>query len=163
MKLTNKKYYQIDFDKLVLLLLPTFLRKSKLVAFAGVLIAPIKEMYNEFSEQQKKDWYRLNHNGQVFSLRKVLNDAFDNELRRIKIMDADEYERLYIYTPIENQPLYLNSEGEETKYIYTSAEYTNQFDFVVVVPLDLEYNTYKMRALINEYKLVTKQYTLKNG
>ncbi len=163
MKLQNKKYYSINFDKLVFLLLPTFLRKSKLVAFATVLVAPIKEMYNEFRKQQKRDWYRLNHNGQVFSLRKVLNDAFDNELRRIKIMDADEYERIYIYTPIENQPLYLNGENEDTKYIYTSSEYNNQFDFVVVVPFGLAYNTYKMYALIDEYKLITKKYTIHNG
>ncbi len=163
MKLTSKKYYQIEFDKLVLLLLPTFLRKSRLAAFATVLVAPIKEMYQAFREQQKRDWYRLNHNGQVFSLRKVLNDHFDNEQRRIEIMDAEEYERIYIYTPIENQPLYLNGENEDTKYIYTSSEYNNQFDFVVVVPFGLSYNTYKMRALINEYKLITKKYTIKNG
>ncbi len=163
MKLQNKKYYSINFDKLVLLLLTTFLRKSKLVAFATVLVTPIKEMYQEFREQQKKDWYRLNHNGQVFSLRKVLNDHFDNELRRIEIMDADEYERLYIYTPVENHPLYLNGEGGETKYIYTSAEYENEFDFVVVVPLELAYNTYKMRGLIDRYKLITKKYTIQNG
>ncbi len=163
MKLQNKKYYQINFDKLVLLLLPTFLRKSKLVAFATVLVAPVKEMYQEFREQQKKDWYRLNHNGQVFSLRKVLNDHFDNELRRIDIIDFETYQRTYIYTPVEDKPLYLNGEGEDAKYIYTSAEYANQFDFVVVVPLNLGYNKYKMRALIDEYKLITKKYTIKNG
>ncbi len=163
MKLTNKKYYQINFDKLVLLLLPTFLRKSKLVAFISVLIAPTKEMYNDFKEQQKKDWYRLNHNGQVFSLRKVLNDHFDNEQRRIDIIDFETYQRTYIYTPVEGKPLYINGENEETKYIYTSAEYINQFDFVVVVPADLQYNLYKMRALIDEYKLITKKYTIKNA
>ncbi len=158
MRLTNKKYYQIDFDKLILLLLPTFLRKSKLVAFVSILIAPIKKMYQEFRKQQKKDWYRLNHNGQVFSLRKALNDAFDNELRRIEIVDYDKYKRIYIYTHIEKRPLYLGKQ-----YIYTTAEYEGSIDFVVIVPSDLDYNAYQMRDLINEYKLVTKKYIIKNG
>ncbi len=162
MKLTNKKYYKINFDKLLLLLLPTFMRKNRLAAFGTVLIAPVKEMYNEFRKQQVKGWYRLNHNGQVFSLRKVLNDHFDNEQRRIQIRDADKYERLYVYTPVEDKPLFLHDDEEATKYIYTKAECNNEFDFMVVLPGNIDYNLYKMRFLINEYKLATKKYVLKN-
>ncbi len=163
MKLINKQYYKIDFKKLLLLLLPTFLRKSRLAAFISVLIAPIKEMYKQFTEQQQQDWYRLNHNGQVFSLRKVLNDHFDNELREIEIVDSDVVERVYIYTPVEHQPFYLNGTNENAKHIYTPIEHVGTEDFVVVVPPRVQFDIYQMRNLIDTYKLVTKRYKIEHN
>ncbi len=160
MILSDKQYYKIDFKKLALLLLPTFLRKSRLAAFISLLITPVKRMYNAFRDQQRQDWYRLNHNSQVFSLKNVLNDAFDCDHRRIDIIDAKGTERVYIHTPVENKPLYIGQ--NEAVYIYTQAEYDNDFDFEVVIPLGLEYDVYKLRALINEYKLVTKKYLIKH-
>ncbi len=157
MKLQDKKYYNIYIDKLVLLMLPTFLRKKRLAYFIRILIFPIKEIYRRFQDKQKNDWYRLNHNSQVFSLRKVLNDYFDNELRRIQIIDCEKKDRLYIYTSFENRPLYIGK-----KYIYTRGEHSGIVDFIVVVPPNLEYDVYKMREIIDTYKLITKEYIIRD-
>lgn len=161
-------FYKVNFKKLAVMLLPTFLRQRKMIAWLKVLVTPLQELYEDFLQKRRYDLYRLNHTGQVFSLRKVLNDEFDNELRRIKIVDAPEMEPQYIYTEAEQQPVYL----EDPLYLYQDENYAyTGVDFIVLIPFEVwniqktevqigEYRFYKIEALVDFFRLASKKYTI---
>lgn len=165
--------YNIDFDKLVGLLTPTFLRKERMLAWLRIFVMPLKTLHYELMQRRdlrnsNSDLYRLAHNGQVCYLRKALNDNFDNKERRITLSDGNLYKPQYIYTEAENKPRYLG-----TMHLYREVDYSDTgVDFIVKVPLEVwqaqktetgrigEYRFYNMEALINYYKLAGKRYII---
>ncbi|WP_454973252.1 hypothetical protein [Capnocytophaga gingivalis] len=148
--------YNLNIDKLLVLLTPTFLRKPKLVAWLRTLAMPLNKLLDDFKVHRERDLYNLTHNSQVCYLRKALNDEFDPQLRRIKIEDGTRNIRRYIYQRNVNRPLYLGR-----MFLYLRGNYIDGgVDFVVVLPQGLEYDRYKLEALVNFYKLAGKRWTI---
>jgi len=149
--------YNLNIDKLLVLLTPTFLRKPKLVAWLRMLATPLHKLLYDFQRARQADLYNLAHNSQVCYLRKALNDEFDPQLRRIKIEDGTRNIRRYIYQRNVNRPLYLGR-----MFLYLRGNYIDGgVDFVVVLPRGLEYDKYKLEALVNFYKLAGKRWTIR--
>lgn len=149
--------YNFNIDKLLVLLTPTFLRKPKLVAWLRTLTMPLNKLLDDFKGHRERDLYNLTHNSQVCYLRKALNDEFDPQLRRIKIEDGTRNIRRYIYQRNVNRPLYLGR-----MFLYLRGNYIDGgVDFVVVLPRGLEYDKYKLEALVNFYKLAGKRWTIR--
>ena len=149
--------YNLNIDKLLVLLTPTFLRKPKVVAWLRMLAIPLHKMLYKFQQARESDLYNLAHNSQVCYLRKALNDEFDKVQRGISIEDGKQNVRLYIYPRSANRPLYLGK-----VYLYQRGSYIDGgVDFVVVLPRDLEYDKYKLEALVNFYKLAGKRWTIR--
>lgn len=151
-------WFKVDYNKLAILLLPTFLRGQVMIGYLQALITPLVTIYDAWSVKRVTDIYKLNHNGQVCYLRKVLNDAFDPDQRRIKIGEGNQYERKYIYTSGEKQPKYLGR-----IYIRQSGDYADTgVDFRVVIPIgfNLDQVIHQMKALIDFYKLAGKRYKI---
>lgn len=151
-------WFSLDLNKLVILLLPTFFRRARLVAWLQVLASPLATLHQTWYVNRLSNIYKLNHNGQVCYLRKALNDAFDPTDRRIYITDGNKYQRQYIYTNIEQQPKYLGkmSLRQASDYADTGV------DFRVIVPIgfDLQANIYQLKALVDFYKLAGKRYKI---
>lgn len=149
--------YNLNIDKLLVLLIPTFLRKPKLIAWLRTLAMPLNKLLDDFKVHRERDLYNLTHNSQVCYLRKALNDEFDPQLRRIKIEDGTRNIRRYIYQRNVNRPLYLGR-----MFLYLRGNYIDGgVDFVVVLPRGLEYDKYKLEALVNFYKLAGKRWTIR--
>jgi len=149
--------YNFNIDKLLVLLTPTFLRKRKLVAWLRTLAMPLNKLLDDFKVHRERDLYNLTHNSQVCYFRKALNDEFDPQLRRIKIEDGTRNIRRYIYQRNVNRPLYLGR-----MFLYLRGNYIDGgVDFVVVLPRGLEYDKYKLEALVNFYKLAGKRWTIR--
>ena len=70
------KQYQIDYRKLAVMLLPTFLREAALVSFARVMLQPLQTLHDRWREDCDRRDYNLQHTGQVCTLKAVLNDRF---------------------------------------------------------------------------------------
>lgn len=148
--------YNLNIDKLLVLLTPTFLRKPKLIAWLRTLAMPLNKLLDDFKVHRERDLYNLAHNSQVCYLRKALNDEFDPQLRRIKIEDGKQKQRLYIYPRSANKPLYLGK-----VFLYQRGDYIDSgVDFIVVLPKNLTYDKYKLEALVNFYKLAGKRWTI---
>ncbi|GEM58442.1 hypothetical protein [Flavobacterium columnare] len=150
-------WFEVDFRKLTVLLLPIALRKRKTIAFLHCLIKPIDDVYYNWKQKRLEDWYKLNHNGQRCKLRKVLNDELDNQQRRIRIDDGTSFKRNYIYTKAESKPIYLGKD-----FINSRSEFENTgVDFVVYVPTAIvDKSIHKLKFLINYYKLAGKRYRI---
>jgi hypothetical protein len=150
-------WYDIDYNRFGILMLPTFLRKPILVNWVQVLLTPIANLHYTWKQKRLADWYKLNHTGQVCYLRKVLNDTLDVSARRIYIGEGNSFPRKYIYTRPENKPVFLG-----TMHIYQNSEYVSVgTDFTVFVPLEI-INTriHELNALIIFYKLASKRYKI---
>ena len=150
-------WFEVDFKKLTVLLLPIALRKRKTIAFLHCLIRPIDDVYYQWKQKRLEDWYKLNQNGQRCKLRKVLNDELDNAQRRIHIDDGTSFKRKYIYTKTESKPIYLGK-----SFINSRLEFENTgVDFVVYVPTAIvDKSIHKLKFLINYYKLAGKRYRI---
>jgi len=155
--------FDLNLQKLINYTLPVRLRSTNMQAWLGALVSPVTWLYNLFSTNRQTNLYLLAHNGQVCYLQAALNDAFDNTLRRITITDTPGADAVYIYIVPELKPvpLYLVSEHQPIA-LYTLAETLASHDgFVVNVPAAVTFDASYMRALIDKYRLVSKnKYTI---
>lgn len=150
-------WYKIDYDKLAILLLPTFLRTPILVGFIQSILQEIDKIHYRWLQERDNHWYKLEHTGQVCKLRKVLNDKCDSVQRRITIKPGNSFERKYIYTNREKKPVFLGK-----FYINSHDNYLNTgVDFIVNAPIDIK-NSEEFRLInfINFYKLAGKRYKI---
>lgn len=150
-------WYKIDFYKLGILLLPTFLRQPALIAFLQALLVPIDSLYYNWVLFRSDNLYKIQHNGQICYLQKVLNDQLDCSLRRIYIGDGNRYKRQYLYTYGENKPYYLGK-----MFLYQNLDYADTgVDFIVFVPKTLlETAPYELKYLVDFYKIGGKRYKI---
>ena len=164
----NNKLYDIKLKKLVVWLLPTPLRRSKMTAWLTALTHPIAILYDDFIAFRKAMLDRLVITPQVCYLEKLLNDRYDPIVRDIKVVDGTSYPPLFLYRKAEAKKVYLYRKSETQRpktYLYTKRE-VGQFthDFIVSVPARVKsgpsFKESEMKALIDAYKLATKIYTI---
>jgi hypothetical protein len=150
-------WFNIDYNRLGVLMLPTFLRKPILVSYIQALLTPVVNLHYQWNQKRLADWYKLNHTGQVCYLQKVLNDTLDVSERRIYIGDGNAFPRKYIYTRSENKPVFLGK-----IFIYQNSEYTGTgVDFTVYAPSEIiKTRIHELNALVVFYKLASKRYKI---
>lgn len=156
-------WFDVNWDILVINLLPTFLRKPALVGYVQALISPIETLYYKWYNWRIDNIYKLDHTGQVCSLRGSLNDKFDPIERRIYIGDGQFYDTIYIYTEAEGQKINIYTEGEEpTIWLRTESETADTgLDFIVFVPTAIvALRIYALRAHIELYKAGGFRYSI---
>lgn len=162
------KIFNLDFDQLVTLLTPGFLRRKQMMAWLGALVKPVTALYNRFMKARIDDVLRESTNSTIPRLEYMLNSIFykdgltgdyDN---RIRISNQGDIHPEYIYLggvtqPIdENKPVFL-----DTLHIYTGAE-TGAYsvDFIVTVPAGITFDEVYMRSLVRSYALPDKTFII---
>lgn len=156
------KIYNIDYTRLVRLLLPTIFRKELLVIMLNSMVGGIRGVYSSFLLFRDQNLYRLSITPQVFSLEKLLNNRFDADKRRIYIKDGVFYKSKYLYKKTVKQPLFIRTKAENkplfiNKEVETGAK---SVDFIVCVPSTLKFNEDVFTALLDSYKLVSKTWKI---
>lgn len=150
-------WYKVDYNRLAVLMLPTFLRKPILVGYVQSLLVPIDKLFYNWSIFRNENLYKVHHNGQICKLRKALNDRFDPSERRIYIGDGNRFERQYLYTTGENKPRYLG-----IMFLYQNSDYADTgVDFIVYAPKEIiNALPYELKAQIEFYKSGGKRYKI---
>lgn len=115
----NGNIYSVNWNKLISWLMPTALFKPKMFGWLKSLAAPISTLHGDLLAFRKQKKYELEITGQVCKLETLLNDRFDNNLRRIYILDGEKSKRRFIYSKAEQytQPVYTVAENRPF-YIY---------------------------------------------
>ena len=150
-------WYKVDWDKLILLLLPTFLRKPILFGYLSALVSPIASLHYNWEQMRAANLLKLSYNGQRCYLRKALNDECDKGLRRITISSTAQVDQDYLFTDSENLDVYLGTMFLESEFNYAGTT----VDFLVRVPQDIKaLNENKIIALLDFYKLAGKHYQI---
>lgn len=156
-------WYKIEYTKLGILYLPTFLRRLNNLAFVQAFIRPIDSLYYLWSNWRTENIYKLEHTGQVCSLRGSLNDKFDPLYRRIYITDGQEHDVFYIFTEAEQQDVWMHTEAEnDVIWLYTEAETADSgLDFIVYVPQEIFNSQIEgLHAHIKIYKQGGRRYKI---
>lgn len=143
-------WYNIDYKRLVVLLLPSFLRRPMLVSYLHVLVTPVGNLYQKWIGFRAENLYKIEHTGQVYSLENVLNDAFSKQDRLIYLTGSSFVKQRYLYSKLEEKPIFLN----EKMYLYQKTAYQdNGYDFFVFVPkLILKAFPYQLKTFVDFYK-----------
>lgn len=148
--------FNINFNKLAQLLLPLVLRKKNITAFLNSFFCPSKTLNNNIKRFRADKQNQMSYNSQVCYMRKMLNDKYDNYLRRITVEQATKRGFLWIYRRAEEKPLILGRIMINRRDVIDLEN-----EFIVNIPSQLRANEPGIRAHIEYYKLATRQYTLK--
>jgi hypothetical protein len=158
------RIYQINYGKLLLLLLPTFLRQNVIVALLSALTSPIRTLYNSFIQYKDNTLQELEVTPQVFSLRAALNRAYNLQEGFIIEDYVKQGEWLMLFDEIEYRSELLVIVEDDT-YLRIDDESTLQQvqgGFIVTVPNSLSASDYhRIRTIINKHKLMGIPYILK--
>lgn len=156
--------YNVDFKRLAIQLLPTFLRQQLIFGVLRAGLVSVEAVHCAFLDRRAGHIYRLTHNGQVCYLTAALNDHFDPSLRRFRLMTVERQgEWLYAVSENgENIPVATAEglEGNENVPIVYDEIMLNaeQNTFVVYVPYDVfQTRLDAVKTLVDQYKLVTKR------
>lgn len=162
--MTNTKRYDIDYVKFATERVPVHVQEPEHNAWVVRLISPFVSIYTWLLSLRQTTLYRLAITPQVCYLEKLLNDRYDNTLRRITIIDGNQYDALPVYTKPESKPVYFYLKSETLKpkvYLFTKGEVSPfTFDFVVRVPAAVVFNLNEMSALVQQYKLAGKIFSI---
>ena len=159
----KSEVYDINFNRLVVHFLPIAHRNLVFIAWLRALVKPLVNLHTNFLNYRRDSLYKIQHTPQVFSLENVLNDAFDIQLRRIKIGDGAYRDGVYFYNPEENKPVpFYDPEENKPVYFFDGSQLLSlDTDFVVSVPFELnEAQEIRMKSLIDFYRLPDKTYRI---
>ena len=157
--------FNLDFNKVVVWLLPRIVRTVFNVVWLKALLQPIVGIYtgiDGFINYRNDVYYKLNHNGQVCYLEAALNENLDFIERRIFLTDAGGDVITLLHRDSDEEPLVLQDDATGAFVLHNdSAYYGGRYDFVVNIPYQFsEADIYQLRALVNYYKLAGKRYDI---
>ena len=155
--------FNVNWNRFAIWNLPNEIRNIELVQFVLALFQPIKDAYNRFIQFREEQLYEIQINGQVIKLERVLNDTIDPIDRRIYITDGDYYEPPVFYEEWENKPVIFYDEGDpENPIFYSIDDLDNRitFNFFVHVPQSIFFESTRMRALVNKYKIFGRTFEI---
>lgn len=155
--------YLWNFIMWVAQLLPPIIRKPKSIAWVNVLIDPIKVLHTDFIAFRLVMIKKLRINGQTIVLENLLNDMFDNTLRRITIVTSfDTIDPVYVPQPgaeFASNPIWIAQPSEnQPLYVGQPSEYGVLNDFIVEVPVGIltSAQEIQLKFIIYKYKLLSK-------
>jgi hypothetical protein len=154
--------YTVNYLLMSLWQVPHQLRQQPMIAYIQVLIAPVTATYHSFVRYRRQKLYELSITPQVCFLQKLLNDRYDNVLRRIIIEDTVLQSSVYLYRDAELKPVYFYTDAENTPvYVYTDGE-TNTLtdDFLIKVPSAILFEKAEMAALVKAFCLPGKKFKI---
>jgi hypothetical protein len=159
--------YRVDFDTLAQQMLPSLLRRPRLIAWLRSLLTPLRQLYTDFITYTRYAQRELSYNGQTMILEGALNDGFDSGVRRITVSNTDtELLPLYINFSIElepEKPVRFASESPPWLYVPAFDEFNTQLDFIVRAPsiLYTPERARQLHARIQRFKPATRRYSLR--
>jgi hypothetical protein len=161
----TEKVFEIDYERLALLLLPTFLRREVTAALLWAVTSPVVTTYDAFVSNRKSNLQKLKMNGQVCYLRRLLNDAFPEADGAIRIGSGNRSTGRWQLAWDKDYDPYMRylliADGGTMLYDKdTTAQSVNGFTVSVPRALKSVDNDAKLRSLLNTYKLASKHYTI---
>lgn len=163
--------FSVDFDKWIVQMLPTFLRRRVMFAFIRAMCAPVVELYHAFLASRSEQIFNSAYNGQVCYLRAALNDAFG--VTGFQISDGDNVTGEWLYAKKDDMPGQLlavdetlnKAPGEDeeppehpTPLLADEMQLTAVQDtFIVYVPESI-YATQlsRVKAIVDRFRILSK-------
>ena len=158
-----KKYYNINYSLLVVLLTPTMLRNNIETALLTSLVKPLDSLNNDFNAYVQS--LETKTKAQTCYMQAMLNDEFDFNERRIRVRTAAiDFDYYLLWKENQNKPIKVFRDGF-TPYILSRDGLigTNNVDFEIVFPRGYTLSVSELRylrTLVNQNKLASKKYAI---
>lgn len=140
----HQRVYQTDFVPMAVTLLPTPLRKSKMVAVLSVLAMVFNLLRDTLNAYRQETFIQLKYNAQVCRLEYCLNYIFNGDQPGITVTDsqAELAEPFYLYRrdprPQSIEMLVCHRSMEQHIMLNDRAHNKEErFDFTVEVPPEI--------------------------
>ena len=156
----------INFSKLVELLLPTFRRKMKTIAFFNVLLSPMQIIAEE-------TLYKMQHDGRKMYLEKMLNEFYkvnsynhqDHENTKLIYIDnVGSDAKLYINQDYETDVVFLEDDGVDDDaldlFLDEGADNSLGYSFIIFMPDTISFNEIPLRTLVDSYRYLGYKYII---
>lgn len=171
--------FTVDFEKIGVHLLPSFLRKPKMLAWFRILLRPMQIVNNSLQQYVEKKRKEIHWNGQSIVLERALNITFNpgvdyddalssGNMSGCILIDNTSFlfKRIYRYYQSEKQGdggfTYYQSEGQGDKgFFYFQSEQSSVYHFVIKIPSGLIYNADEVSRFVNNFKIAGKKFTIK--
>tara|TARA_R110002126_G_scaffold274766_1_gene419964 strand:+ start:1479 stop:1961 length:483 start_codon:yes stop_codon:yes gene_type:complete len=152
--------FKINYYTLAIQLMPTNWRKPIHIAFVKVLVSPFVLILRQLNKFRTESIYKLQHDGRIGKIEKVLNDKFDVVERRILIIEGQRKNQTYSYFRTENK------EPLETPFITYNIDELAEFsaDFEICIPTAVGLITSdltRLNTLAKYYADKDKHFTIK--
>ena len=160
---------QIDYRKLTVLLLPTFLRQPVLMAWLRAMAHPLQELHDRHQRARAQRLYELYHTSQICFIKEALNKEFGitDYANGFEIEDINAPGN-WVWAYDENVDRFSGQEliihDNDPVFIHdllailppTSA-------FIVLVPQQIqldETNDARIRSIVNKYRLASRTFEI---
>jgi len=159
-----KKYYNINYSLLVLLLTPTLLRNDLIWIFLFSLVRPLDDAQKDFIRYDESLQSKIN--AQICYLQTLINDEFDFYERRIKIRNYEfDFDSLLTWKITTTKRTVVGTRGSGNEYLRNAKGQigANVPDFEIVFPVGFTLSQDEqrnLRLLVNRNKLATKKYII---
>ena len=157
--------YNWNIENLIYFFMPNIKKFPKRFAWIKALLWPLNELHGFFLQYVIDKRYELDFTGQVISLERLLNDKYDDTLRRIFISSAVATEAYFFDEDDDfDTDIFLFDEDdspEDTDIFLFDGFDSGVSNFTINIPSDVVFTEAELRALINKYKLAGKYYTIK--
>jgi hypothetical protein len=166
--------FKSDINNTVKLLIPSFLRKPKVIAWLKVLISQVKSLMATFTAYRTDALFLLAHDSQVIYLEHYLNAKFNPkgnandpnyEGNGIYISDAQPAAGTYLYNGFEQNPdtyLYNVSENGPDTNLYNSIEFSDRIGFIINVPTYFNIDDAELSDFVKKLRLAGKLVNIQN-
>lgn len=156
--------YNINHEGWLIEQIPTAKRTPKHIAWLRSLQAPLVEVYEAFLVAKNKASVEANYNSQTMLFEHILNNAFDNTLRRIYIENSDSQGGISVNAALQSEGkpkilAYLQSEGYEKTLANLESE-LGGLDFIVYIPSDITNMSGAIDRMVRKYKLGGKEFQI---
>lgn len=159
--------FNIDIDKLNLLLLPTMLRKKGLYGICKALSAPVRRIYKRFMAERENVLELLRYDASKYNIERYLNKRFGDGGKDIYIQNVTSQTALYLDFYLTE---YLAMSGfyDDPSRAYLG-EYLDFYidpieksaDFVVYIPTSLASVEDDIRSAVEQYALPALTFDIK--
>ena len=161
---------KIDYNKLAVLLLPTFLRQPILMSLARILMVPQQRLHDEHHAARDERMYQLRHTSQICHIKDALNREFavgnhaltPDYTAGFEIEDINaigDWVMTYDEVPAFAD-VHTMAEDDDYLLVYDEAIITQATQsFIVYVPKALDFNASlpKVRAIVDLYRLASRR------
>lgn len=159
-----KKYYNINYSLLVLLLTPTLFRNDLFRLFLLSMIKPLDDLQNDFVRYDES--LQSKNNAQICYMQVVINNEFDFYERRVKVRNyVFDFDSLLTWKITTLKRTEVGTRGSGNEYLRNAKGQigANVPDFEIVFPTGYELSQAEqrnLRLLVNRNKLATKKYII---
>lgn len=159
---------QIDYRKLVILLLPTFLRQPVLMAWLRAMAFPLQSLHDRHQAARTQRLYELRHTSQIC----YIKDALNNEFGITDYANGFEIEDInapgnWVWIYDENVDRFDDEQHmlfDDPTFIHDkSAILPPTSAFFVLVPQSItidETNEARIRSIVNKYRLASRTFEI---